>query len=221
MTPSSSIHIAKAMEIPQRLSITRYDYAPGALERFSLPTNVLFDIGCGDGHFKQLEAKGFVWRGFDQTAWSLAQAWDVDQPFPYPDQGKAGAVFLLDVLEHCPSPGQVLVNIANAMELDGLLILTMPNPRWSGSRVYNLLTGYASSFRPEDLDENHHLFPIWPHVCERLLQYAGLKIEEYVHLGGPTRVRFNRLPLDLARRVMEFADPSSEGDSYGIVARKT
>lgn len=49
-----------------------------------------------------------------------------------------------------------------------------------------LFRGLASGFAPLDLWQNHHVFPAWPHVLEKLLGDAGFQIEEHVTLDGWT-----------------------------------
>jgi SAM-dependent methyltransferase len=203
---------------PRNLDESRYEYAYEALRGADLPNKLVFDCGCGDGGMKRVEELGYTWRGFDHEAWSLATAWNLSDPCPTDD--KAGAVMLLDVLEHCISPGLTLQHISNAMVPGGRLILTMPNPRWSGNRIYTFAVGYTSSFTPYDLEENHHILPIWPHSAERLLSYAGFELEDYVTLGGRSRLRLSRLPIDIVRRLMEMTDPAAHGASYGLIARK-
>ncbi len=206
------------MKPDQNLSETRYEFAARVLKEFRPPSKVVFDLGTGNGQMRRIQEQGFEWRGFNLEASGDIQAWDLNKPCPTSE--KAGAVFLLDVLEHCVSPGLTLQHISAAIEPDGILVVTMPNPRWSASRLNTFVRGYTSGFQPHDLDENHHLFPIWPHVAARLLEYAGFNVEQYVTLDGPTKLRLSRLPIDLTRKMIEFTDPGAQGMSYGLVARK-
>lgn len=220
---------ALSMARPQSaLNQSRYDYAYATLDRLrhDLPSDLVFDIGAGDGSMERIGKLGLSWRGYDQTAWRRAGRWDLSEP--YPDRERCGAALLLDVIEHCVNPGLALRNVSNAMMPGGRLILTVPNPRWSGSRVGTLLTGYASGFMPIDLDLNHHIFTPWPHILAKLLSDAGFSVEEYVTLDGrtnPFRQRLGMLyPLRVMsgflRAVIELLDPSAIGMSYAFVATR-
>ena len=121
------------------LAVSRYDFAFNALQALmpSLPSRVVFDMGPGDGRMRRIESIGFVWRGFDQKAWGDVSSWDLNEPCST-NEGCAGAVLLLDVIEHCLNPGLALKNIAAVLQSNGRLILTTPNPRWSGSRIHTV-----------------------------------------------------------------------------------
>ena len=137
-------------------------------------------------------------------------------------------MFLLDVIEHLVNPGLALRHISDAMEQAGVLILTMPNPRWSGSRMHYLFRGTLSGFTQQDLDENHHVFTPWPHVLQKFLRDAGLEIEAYVTLDGVARPFARpgklfvpaRYVLNLLQMGIERFDRSACGMSYALIARK-
>jgi SAM-dependent methyltransferase len=200
------------------LEMDRYQFAFEALRTSSLPSKLVFDVGAGDGRMRRIETLGFRWRGFAQTAW---QPWEIEQwdlTDPCPAIEKAGAVLLLDVIEHCLNPGLALKNISQALLPGGRLIVTTPNPRWSASRLHNLLFGWPSGFTCRDIDDNHHVFPAWPHILEKLLGDADFAIEEYVTLDGQSRLFRHR--LSAARVLIESFDHSACGMSYAFVARK-
>jgi SAM-dependent methyltransferase len=137
----------------KNLSENRYDFAFETLRELvpDLPSKTVFDIGPGDGRMREVESFGVIWQGFDQEAWGDVEKWNLSDPCPAPD--RAGAVLLLDVIEHCVNPGLALKNIADAMEPNGRLILRVPNPRWSASRLHTLVFGWPSGFTQTDLDE--------------------------------------------------------------------
>lgn len=210
------------------LDSSRYDYAINSIRdlRPKLPSNLVFDLGPGDGRLRSLEQFNIRWRGFDLTAWRDVARWDLSDPCPVAE--KAGAVLLLDVIEHCVNPGLALRNISAAMEIDGTLILTTPNPRWSGGRIHMLFRGLLSGFTPLDLSQNHHVLPIWPHVLEKLLSDVGMTIQEYVTLDGRATLfgrpgkmpLLARCPLNAVLMVIEKLDYAARGMSYGIIAKK-
>jgi SAM-dependent methyltransferase len=212
------------------LAIDRYDYAADALGRLKtqLPSLTVFDIGPGDGRMRRIEADGFAWRGFDRTGWDDVTTWDLTDPWPA-GEAKAGAALLLDVIEHTANPGLGLQHVADALAPGGYLVLTVPNPGWSASRINLLVKGFVSGFSPRDLDENHHVFTPWPHILERLLNDAGFSVVEYVTLNGhttPFRAEGGlflpaRYALNLVLMLIERLAPASRGMSYGVVARRS
>lgn len=201
------------------LSSDRYTFAAETLAALgpSLPSKTIFDIGPGDGRMRKIESLGFSWRGFDRSAWRDVTQWDIGTK-PCPIDEKAGAAFLLDVIEHCVNPGYALTAISDALLPGARLILTVPNPRWSASRLHTLIFGCPSGFTKLDLDENHHVFTPWPHILAKFLEDAGFAIDEYVTLDGKSRPFRHR--LSLARMLIETLDKSSCGMSYAFVCRK-
>ena len=190
----------------QILPVDRYAYARLLAREIqpTLPAPLVYDIGAGTAPLQgPIESLGLTWRGFDlQPAKPAIRAWNLDNPCP--ESGTAGLVLLLDVLEH------------------------LPNPRWSRSRLEAVRTGFLTCFTPEDLETNHHVFPAWPHITERLLLDADLQVERYVSLDGPTGWPAPALSLHyplrlahaLANRYLERRDPSACGMSYAMLARK-
>lgn len=208
----------KPQQPSENSALDRYDFAFETLRQMkdSLPSTTVYDLGPGNGRMRKIETLGFSWRGFDQTAWIDVAQWDLTNPAPV--QEKAGAALLLDVIEHCVNPGLALRNISAALLPEARLIVTTPNPRWSASRLHHLVFGCVSGFTPLDLGENHHVFPSWPHILEKLLNDAGLWVERYVTLDGKSR--FFRHRLSVARVLIEAVDKSACGMSYAFIARK-
>jgi SAM-dependent methyltransferase len=148
--------------------------------------------------------------------------------YAFPEQEVTpNLVLLLDVIEHLVNPGLALANIAQVLPPNGQLVITTPNPRWSRSRLWALLHGTLSCFTQQDLDSNGHVFPVWPHILEKMLHDSGFEIVEYVTLDGrtawprgPFSVRYPlRCLVTLAMMAIEKSDRSACGMSYGIVAR--
>jgi hypothetical protein len=223
--------VQRALTPSGNLMESRYEWAFNTLEcmRPSLPTKTVLDIGAGDGRMKRIETLGLAWQGFDlnPSAPGIAR-WDLTDPCPVSNI-EPGAAILLDVIEHCLNPGLALRNISNILPVDAYLILTMPNPRWSRSRTHALVYGVPGCFTQSDLDLNHHVFPPWPHIIEKMLRDVGLDIEDYVTLDGKTDWPARPLSLSFPLRcghallmfLIETFDRSACGMSYGLVARKT
>lgn len=218
------------MHLAANLSASRYEYALDVAKRLQhCPASaVVFDIGAGEGVMKQpFEAGTHKWFGFDlEPRGETTRPWDL--MFACPEQEVTPTlVLLLDVIEHLVNPGLALSNIAQVLPPNGQLVITTPNPRWSRSRLWAVLHGTLTCFTQQDLDLNGHVFPVWPHILEKMLRDSGLEIIEYVTLDGRTvwpRGPFSlRYPLRclvaLAMMAIEKSDPSACGMSYGIVAR--
>jgi SAM-dependent methyltransferase len=217
------------MKLNRNLNIDRYCYAINSLRTIAAhsPGRVVFDIGPGDGRMRRIRQEGFEWHGFDRTPWEEVQQWDLSLPYPNPS-ARADVVLLLDVIEHLPNPGLALKHVSEVLREGGFLILTTPNPRWSGSRLNTLVRGVASGFSEQDLDENYHVFTPWPHILERLLSDVGLQIEEYVTLDGwTTPLRADgrlflpaRYLLNVGLMLIEHLDDTAKGMCFGLLARK-
>lgn len=217
------------LRLTRNLTLDRYEYAEDAVARLAgrMPSRRLFDVGPGDGRMRRLARKGFEWFGFDREAWDDVRSWDLVEPCPS-GPGTAGAVLLLEVVEHLPNPGIGLRHLADSLQEGGFLVLTTPNARWSATRVTMLFRGVAGGFSERDLIENHHVFFPWPHIVERFLNDAGLEVEEYVTLEGwTTPLRRDgtmfypvRFVLNLLLMVIERLDPTSRGVTMGMIARK-
>ena len=130
------------------------------------------------------------------------------------------------MIEHLANPGIALDHIAATMAPGAALLITTPNPRWSRSRLWALQSGYPACFTQGDLDSNGHVFPVWPHILERMLTDRGFEIAEYVTLDGattwpgtPYSLRYPvRCAVAATMMVLERRDPTACGMSYGVVA---
>src|SRR4029077_16933400 len=111
--------------------------------------------------------------------------WDLGHPCPVQDVAP-DLVLWLGVIGHLANPDIAVDSIAATMTPGATLLITTPNPRWSRSRLWALHSGYPACFTQRDLDLNGHVFPVWPHVLERMLTERGFEIAEYVTLDGAT-----------------------------------
>jgi hypothetical protein len=212
------------------LGASRYEFACRSIQKLcsQLPSQTVFDVGAGDGRMKELlTPTELSWHAFDLVPASpTITAWDLSAPCPMRGS-RAGAVILLDVIEHLVNPGLGLRYIADVLHPGGWLIMTMPNPRWSRSRIHAMLHGNPACFTQTDLDLNGHVFTPWPHIIHRMLRDAGFYVEEYVTLDGRTRwpgppitIRYPlRCAGAITNMLIERLDPSACGMSYGLLAR--
>ncbi len=128
------------------LDSSSYDFAYDSLRALAPGfLKVVFDIGAGDERMRRVGELGFEWHGFDLKPQKVATPWDLNDPCP--SNLTPGAVMLLDVIEHCLNPGVALRNIAAVLPPGARVVLTVPNPGWSRSRIDVLLSGVPSCFK--------------------------------------------------------------------------
>ena len=216
---------------PQVLALGRNDFAAQIVRQLepSLRPRVVYDIGAGNGSMRvPVEAVGLEWRGFDLAPGNeLISSWSLDDSCPAGVQG-AGMVLLLEVIEHLRNPGAGLRHVAEVLPAGGRLLISTPNPRWSRSRLHAVRTGFLACFTQADLDENSHVFPVWPHILERMLKESGFFVEHYYTLDGATSWPRGTVNLRYPLRVLHAAlnkwierrDPSACGMAYAFLARR-
>ena len=190
----------------------------------SAPNKIISDIGAGFGHMQnKVESLDADWQPFDYfRKIDKSLIWDLNNSCPS-EAKKAGTVLFLEVLEHLANPLLGLQNIANHLELGGILILTTPNPSSSQNTVNLFLKGRLYSFQEKHLIE-HHVFTPWEHIVKFFLENCGFEIVEYgiVDISN----QFNRnsnIKGFIKRRLevfIESRNPKAKGMSYGMVARK-
>jgi SAM-dependent methyltransferase len=189
----------------------------------------VFDIGSGNEMLAdRIRAMGYAYTSFDIVPPSESvKQWDIEQPFPY--AGSADVVLMLEIVEHLNNPWLGLKNVAAVLEPGGYLLMSTPNPSWSGSRLATIARGAPAMFTEDDLDRNHHVFTPWVHVIRRLLTDNALTSIQVVQLGKPTSVTaFPFLGLKLPARVgfrllkklIEQIDRRAVGALYGVIAQR-
>ncbi len=219
------------MRLAGNLDCSRYDYARDCVNKYigGAPNTLVFDIGAGSAIMSPACAEvGAVWMGFDVNPQSPdVNVWNFEKG-PCPESKKAGTILLLDVIEHLSDPWQGMRHCIDCLEPGGYVVLTAPNPRWSRSRWLAVFHGVPACFTEDDLERNHHVFTTWPHIVEKLLEDVGCAVLEYVTLDGHTTwpgLRRSppwphRYAFAAMNKMIEIADPTACGMSYGVVARK-
>ncbi len=188
------------------------------------PNTIISDIGAGYGHMQnKVESLGAEWQPFDYVRKiDKSIIWDLNNPCPI-EAKKAGTVLFLEVLEHLANPLLSIQNIANHMELGGVLILSTPNPSSSQNSVSLFLKGRLYSFQEKHLIE-HHFFTPWEHIVKFFLENCGFEILEYSIIDVSYELDRNSNVKDFIKRrleaFVESRNPKAKGMSYGIVARK-
>ena len=210
--------------------LNRATWATARLDEFldELPNKVLSDIGSGWGNYRELvQDRGLKWHPYDYVRKiEESEIWDLDDPaskhFP-----KAGAVFLLEVLEHVPNPLRALKHIADHMTDGGYLFISTPNPFFAKSKLTTLFRNELYAFQPKHLEE-HHVFVPLPHVIEMYLRNLGFELQEYAVVGSigtprlsPTISGFKNLIRHIAERLLSMTGNRSKGRTQLFLFRKT
>lgn len=126
-----------------------------ALELIPQGTQILLDVGCGDGLFLSLlKEKGIVAKGIDISEEGIAKArtkgldvavYDADGPIPFPDS-TFDVVTLLDVLEHLYVPGALLSEAARVSKR--WVVVGVPNFSSIAARLQVLSGAVPENNRP-------------------------------------------------------------------------
>jgi SAM-dependent methyltransferase len=189
----------------------------------------ILDIGAGDERLRvEIERLGLKYYSFDLFPQNdRVRKWNIEEPYPYTE--KADAVIFLEVIEHLTNPGLCLKNVADVINKGGHLILSTPNPAWSGNRMHLLGNGVLGMFTEEDLRLNHHVFTPWYHIIKYMLQSSGFAESKYYPLGKQTDITDYpfwglkmpvRLGFRLIKKAIEAKDAVAKGAMYGVVAIK-
>ncbi|MEP2023591.1 hypothetical protein, partial [Reichenbachiella sp.] len=96
------------------------------------------------------------------------------------------------------------------------------------NRIKFFILGFFPNFTEEDMNNNHHVFTVWPYVLEKLLKENGFKIKDtYTLMCKASFPKFTINPIFfvkiayyLVRKFIETIDKKSIGQSYGVVAEK-
>lgn len=220
------------MQLSGNLNLNRFEWASTEAKKLlaQKPAAVYYDIGAGENTLvKSVGYNKAQTRSFDLVPHnSCVEQWDIEQAFPF-DYPQADVITFLEIVEHLNNPWLCIKNIAAVAKPGCHLILTTPNPAWSTSRINLLFKGYLTCFTRSDLELNHHVFTVWPHILEKLLADNGFEVITYVTLDGGTQVFDNnmklaasllQIPARVIKKAIEAKDPSSMGMSYGVIARK-
>lgn len=189
----------------------------------------VFDIGSGNESLAaSIGEMGLEYQAFDLDPVSpRVRRWNIEEPFPY--TGRADVVVLLELVEHLNNPWLGMRNVAAVLKPGGYLILSTPNPSWSGSRLTLLGRGVLTMFTPDDLEKNHHVFTPWRHIVQRLLADNGFVDVRFVSLGKPTSLMAKpfwgvkvllRAVFRLVKIAIEKRDRTSVGAAFGVIAEK-
>jgi SAM-dependent methyltransferase len=211
---------------------SRFRWAADSLQRLrdeNPELQSVFDIGSGNELLaERIRAMGYAYTSFDILPPSdTVKRWDIEEPFPY--SGSADVVLMLEIVEHLNNPWLGVRNVSAVLKPGGYLLMSTPNPSWSGSRFATVARGVPAMFTEDDLEKNHHVFTPWVHVIRRLLTDNGLASIRVFPLGKATSIMASpfwglklpaRLGFRLLKRLIERLDRRSVGALYGVIAQK-
>ena len=251
--------VVKQHFFPHFYSIVDKKKAENILGEVSSGGHVL-DAGCGRGWLSRLAAeRGFKVDSIDIAdkvmeenefvsrrygiKMSLKKASVDDLPF---EDGEFDAVFLIDVLEHLPSPEKALQEIERVLKSGGKLLVSIPGysydlifdrlvgrilPNFYDKRIDQSFEKLNLSHKTTTMDAHRHQFSIGR--TKKLLSDQGFTISKirnnafvYPFMAGffSGLLRIKRSRLDLLGRVDLFlADhlPLFLGSSWLITCQKT
>ena len=129
----------------------------------------LLELGCGDGRLLAMLAKDFDVTGIDISEYAIARARRripdanllVGDVAVCTQDGRYEVVLALNVLEHLPDPGAVMLRVGEMLEENGKFIFAVPNKHG--------LVGSALVALMNRMDRTH----ISTYSRERWLELAG------------------------------------------------
>lgn len=134
----------------------------------SMDSKVL-DVGCRDGLLKDHLDKSVAYHGIDIVNGFKREDITIQDITRGTDfkRGFFDYVFCVDVLEHLTSPFFVLREIRRILRLDGILVLSVPNPYHFKEIVWNLL---------KIKDRQGHIFSWTKQTMQRLAEFCGFQL---------------------------------------------
>lgn len=172
------------------------------------PPSLLVEGGIGaGGNLQRWQSIGYTVQGLDCLDESIAFAkeqgienvavHDLHQPWPV-QQNSAGAVVLLDVLEHLADPVIALQYAARSLSPSGKIFFTVPAYPWLFSDWDRRLGHFRRYTRA---------------MMQEQVKQAGLKLETLRHWNAFT------LPAAIVLRIVRRLRPSSRGTEFPRVSR--
>jgi|TARA_Y100000310_G_scaffold309167_1_gene353028 hypothetical protein len=220
------------MDLSKYYNSSWYDFAIRTVKELKLTGkgDIIFDVGAGNSVLKsKINELNSKWVGFDYKPRNKGiNEWNLDNSIPKNIDVNPDCILLLEVLEHLLNPGMALNNIRKASKSGTYLIISTPNPYWSVIRIKFFFKGVFPMFTNEDMDNNHHVFVVWPHVLYKLLKNNDFEILDSYTIGVKSKfpefqvhpVLIVKILLFGIRRLIEFFDKKSKGMSYTVIAKK-
>lgn len=203
------------------LSSLRYDgqnldawETPGLLRRLVKPGSKVLDVGCGTGSMTMLVTDGLGCevlgvepdparadaareRGLEVVTGLL------DEEL-LRDRGPFDVIILADVIEHLPSPGEMLLMLKEGLAPDGRILASVPNVAHWSVRM-NLLLG-KFEYTDEGIMDATHLRWFTSKTMRELFERCGFSIISFNWTAGVWMKEYRRLPARLLpSRLRRFA----------------
>lgn len=166
-------YVSQSDAIRGRLEVWKF-------ERHVGPSDTLVDFGCGAGFLLRAlragEKVGIEVNPAARDAAARSGVGTVASAADLPD-AFADVVISNHALEHTVRPLDELEQLRRIIKPGGRLVVWVPFDDW---RMFR-------SFRPQDPDQNHHLYTWSPMLLRNLLDEAGYVVLEarLVRFGGP------------------------------------
>lgn len=139
----------------------------------------ILDVGCGAGEFvRAARGAGFEAEGTEFSAAARAMIKDFPvYPGPSGSPGGYDGITLWHVLEHTPSPKDMLEQVHARLGPGGVLFIAVPNVKsyWFNG-VYRLVKGkWPELYTPETKEP--HLFHFSAQTLRKYLESSGFKVK--------------------------------------------
>lgn len=197
------------------------------------PRSRVLDVGCAAGYLGDaLQDKECTVHGVELDAVAaqeararlasvvVADAEALDYRAEYGERA-FDVVVLADVLEHCRNPARVLAGVLSVLDVDGTVVVSIPNAA-HGSLRLALLQGRWNYTPLGLLDETHVRFFTWT-TLQDLLFEAGLVIDTaWMTTADPLATEVDVDPALLPAGVADWVrgQPLALGYQFVLVARR-
>ena len=130
-----------------------------------MPAGRILEVGCHEGDFLDvLKSRGWYVKGLEIQAKSKEYIIEHDASLPFPIKEKFDVVLAVEVIEHIVDTEAFLVNCKDALNKNGLFIVTTPNLLFWVNRI-RMFFGLYPLFAYAD----HHVrMFIWKDLKEKI-----------------------------------------------------
>lgn len=181
-------------------------------------SGTLLDVGAGSGILIEEALKaGFEACGIEPSKWLYLKAKESNLPvflgtFPNKNiNGRFDVVTLIDIIEHIPTPLDLIKNISNILKRDGIIVVITPDVgslaakllswKWWHYRIAHV--GYFNmntidlAFRRSDLKKVFFKRPSWFFSLDYLLKRINSYLPHFLHLPELSFLKKITIPLNL------------------------
>ena len=130
----------------------------------------VLDIGCRQGGLREYLPADIRYQGIDiapEFAGPEILIQDISAGIPFGD-ASFDHVFCIEVLEHVPSPFHTLAEIRRVLKVEGVLVVSVPNPYHLKEIIWNV-------FRIPD--RQGHIYAWTRQAMTKLAEMSGFRLE--------------------------------------------